>query len=186
MTFPTRFTSSLTDRRKTELAVEYAHSFHARHPDVAVLWLYAGSAERFNESVREIAQALGPSALNAASNGGDLESFFRHLADYRKGKWLMIIDGADTDLRIDGRYGERGSLFRLVPQTTGCRVLVTTRDRKVGMDLVGRWSKPIPVDPMGWQDCARLLAAHTSPELLVGGSIQDLISNLAFLPLVLS
>lgn len=50
--------AALTKQRKSQLAVQYAHSVRDASPQMFVFWVYASTRARFEEASRDIADRL--------------------------------------------------------------------------------------------------------------------------------
>ena len=52
------FAQKLIRYRKSQLAIEYAHQLRQKSPETWVLWIYASTAARFEQSVRDNLERL--------------------------------------------------------------------------------------------------------------------------------
>ena len=62
---------TLTDRSKSQLAIEYAYRMHDRSPELWVFWVHASNAARFEQSFCDIADRV---KINAYLACGEREA----------------------------------------------------------------------------------------------------------------
>ena len=85
----------LTDRSKSQLAIQYAHSIRNASPHTFVFWLHASTRARFEEAYQDIADRLqlpGRSDLKV----NVLRLVRDWLQDEANGTWLLILDTLST------------------------------------------------------------------------------------------
>ena len=162
---------NLTDDRKTEIAVHYSYKYRERVPDCHIFWVYGATRQSFDEAYRRIAKELEIPGCD--------DPLFEHrkvvpmvLDQQKTGSWVMIIDNAD-DYGVyfppaDGALGEteRSEYLRYclphgAENGNGGRLIITTRNMKVGEDIISN-SAPIQVrelDPVA----ARILLRSRVP-----------------------
>ena len=120
----------LTQHRKSELAVKYAHRMHRHRKDVAVLWFFGNTAADFEKSY------LSPieNRLLLEENIDGLDWFTRAngwLQGEKNGAWLAVIDNACLD--VSPSSDEEGSFWQLVGKAISTcshgTLLITSRKR---------------------------------------------------------
>ncbi|EME39013.1 hypothetical protein DOTSEDRAFT_139523, partial [Dothistroma septosporum NZE10] len=85
---------------KTQAVLHCTYSVLDEQPDVSVFWVPVLSAETFERAYEEIAGLLKIS-LRAEGEGDVKKLVQRHLSKGEAGKWLMIVDNADSMQVID-------------------------------------------------------------------------------------
>jgi hypothetical protein len=119
------------------------------------------------------------------------------LSEERNGEWLMIIDNADDDrvfipasfpVGNDAQESDSAapSLARYVPQTPNGRVLVTSRDLRVALNLVGSTNNITQVDAMTEGDALTLLKSRIPVDELSERDASLLIQSLEGIPLAVT
>lgn len=177
---------NLISCRKTQIAIAFAYAYRDFNPDVAVLWLFAGSSERLQESFVQIATDLNlPGHDDTETDKRRL--VFSHLSEFRNGRWLLIIDSMDefNMPSVDVRGSKATSVAEL-PQTGGCAILVTTRDERIAQNIAGHWNPPRAVDPMSREDAALLLGAKLPNPSFRTARQDELLTELGLLPLAIA
>src|SRR6201999_229442 len=82
-------------RRKSQLAIEYSYRVREESAGTWVFWVHACSAARFNEGYAKIASRMKiPGHDKPEANILQLVSNW--LSDESNGRWLMIVDNADS------------------------------------------------------------------------------------------
>ena len=181
--------------RKSQVAIEYCYRFKERHADSNILWVHAGTKERFEQAFKAIARKCElPGWDNPATNPLDL------VYDWLNGDttWLMILDNADDkDVFFDQQppstsqipEAQRSNvpLITYIPQTSrGGSVLVTSRNRDVAFRLTGSVNNLIDVPYMSKEDavallCKKLPDNHSSDEEKF-----EIVELLEYLPLAIT
>jgi tetratricopeptide (TPR) repeat protein len=168
---------------KTQLAVEFAHSYRDRFPG-GIFWL---DMEQAKGVAPQIAACAGPSGLNLP-NYASL-SFDERIATVRAA-WQQ----PDVRLLVFDNLEDTSILRQWRPIGGGCRVLITTR-RGTWMTTSG--VQTIPIDTLARHDSLRLLLAPRTrrygqtPEALLSDPLEarvtDAVCNeLGDLPLALA
>lgn len=125
--------------RKSKIAIECCHRFHDNHPDAHVFWIHAGSFVRFDQSYKDIAQALSLVAPNSPNaNLVAVRNWFNETTT----PWLAIFDNADdmdtlfapTSSKDEGN-SQTPRLSDYLPRANAGSVIVTTRDQRVAKTL---------------------------------------------------
>ncbi|ROV88121.1 hypothetical protein VMCG_10440 [Cytospora schulzeri] len=121
---------------KTQIAIEYAHTFHGAYPESKVLWVNASSAEEFELSYKLIAQSLH---LRLDTGTSVLQAVRHFLKQDSSGHWLLVIDGVDNDkqLKATSSSDTGKSLLDFIPVGLHGRVLFTTRSFSLAGSLAG-------------------------------------------------
>ena len=124
-----------------------------------VFWIHAASRARVEEAFQDIAHKI--KLRGRKEEGADTVRLVSHwLADKRNGKWVMIIDSAD-DYDLFYKKPEDGSksqpLASYFPQCSHGRILITTRNNKLGSALAGGRQNVIEVGVMNSSEAFSLL-----------------------------
>lgn len=153
-----------SQRRKSQLAIEYAYRVREQSPHKWIFWVHAGTQPRFLEGYRRIAEVAKLCGLNDPQR--DLLRFVRNwLSDESNGEWVMIVDNADdldvffspnTTTYASSLDSSTGMLSDLLPQSPNGSILITSRNRDVAFHLVGYYSDIIEVGPMDQTDALAL------------------------------
>ena len=121
---------------KFKIAIETCYRFRDIHPDAHVFWIHAGSLVRFEQSYKDIAQALSLVAPNSPSV--NILALVSNWFNETTTPWLAIFDNADDKdtLLSPTSSKDRGDtqiprLSDYLPRTNVGSVIVTTRDRRV-------------------------------------------------------
>ncbi|KAL3446032.1 hypothetical protein BJX65DRAFT_309273 [Aspergillus insuetus] len=164
---------------KTQLAVEYCHSYRERNPTAHVFGVNASTSRNFEQSYREIARALRIPGHDDPK--ADLQpQIHGHLSKATFDPWLMD----------DGH--ELAPQMRFVPRVRigGGSIIVTTRDMRVTQYLPG-WDQinedVIAIPSLEIGDARLLVEASIGPEQRTStNDVQDLLEMLGCFPLALT
>lgn len=145
------------------MAIEYGYQVAERSPDRWILWVYAGSAARVEESYDDIADFLRlPGRKEPKDN--TMELVHKWLRNENNGKWLLIVDNIDDSYMQSSEWTVREELeravvvsgntrpnmeafYRYIPQSRNGSVLVTTRNRGLATRMVNE-NEIIEIEPM--------------------------------------
>ncbi|KAL8959796.1 MAG: hypothetical protein Q9193_003399 [Seirophora villosa] len=111
------------------------------------------------------------------------------LSEESNGSWILVVDNADDidmlEKRLPSENGPK-TLLQLIPYRQHGKVLVTTRDRRVGERLAVR-GRTIIVPPMSLREGRTLLVSYlpTARDYEKGG-VDELVETLDCLPLAIS
>jgi tetratricopeptide (TPR) repeat protein len=139
----------LTPQRKSQLAIQYAHSIRDASPQTFVFWVHASTRARFEEAYRDIADRLQlPGRSDLKANVLQLVSDW--LRDEANGRWVMVVDNIDdVETFFPSRKRQRDEadasmqtpLATYLPQSRNGAILVTSRSKNVAVRLVGGHNK---------------------------------------------
>lgn len=87
-------------------------------------WVDAATKARFEDSLHNIARAIG---ISASSQDDTFKNVHTWLCDSQNGPWIVVVDSLNNNTFAQ-------DLVRLIPRFCG-QILVTTRDRAVLTDL---------------------------------------------------
>lgn len=114
-------------------------------------------------------------------------------SDESNGSWLVILDNADDrDLwvgpsRTTHHKSSSTPLVKYLPRCTQGRLLITTRDRQLGDQLLERRQQSVQISTLGPEDARILLSAKLSGDQnLDDGDADELVKELDYLPLAIS
>ncbi|TIA19350.1 purine and uridine phosphorylase [Aureobasidium pullulans] len=171
---------------KSAVALEFAYRVHTHQPDRAILWIRASDRDHFEKALRDVAILYDiPGARDLEQNIMDAVRI--KLMDNNTQKWLIVVDNADDPqilLSTDGPWDQR--LRDYLPSRAGCKVLFTTRDKQAASQLVGASDPVLEVETFGLLEAQQLLIALVpNSEASPNSCIQDLLVELAYLPLAI-
>jgi nucleoside phosphorylase/tetratricopeptide (TPR) repeat protein len=167
---------------KTQVALELAYRLRDQDMECSVFWVPSTSHAMVEQSFVKIAQMLG---LCGGKPADVKEQVQTYLSSDRAGKWILIFDNADdTEMWLPG-HGRTPVLEDLLPQSEQGRILFTTRNWELAVELT--YSNIIPIP-----DVDKEAARNIFESLLVQKSVLDdsivvaLLEQLAFLPLAIA
>ncbi|OCK96219.1 putative kinesin [Cenococcum geophilum 1.58] len=179
---------------KSQLAIEHCYRTAERSPGTWVFWVHASNAARLEQSYRDIADQV-----KLAGRKDPQADVFKlvhdWLRDERHGKWLLVLDNADSATVLsppsDGRKTQAGGgdgalgqhLSRYLPPSRYGSVLVTSRTKQAASRLVEE-SDIIQIEPMHDAGAQALLEKKLGNEVNKGG-IAELAAALEYMPLAL-
>ena len=175
---------------KTQIALEAAFRIKNATPDCSVFWISATSTTSFENSVRDIGQALQIPGIN--EDKADVKSLVkRFLSQESVGRWLLIIDNADDIDMLYTRVNESSessgspALVDYLPFSRMGSILFTTRNQEAAVKQAGL--NVIMVKEMSEGDSQKLLETSLINKSLIGGkdTTAKLLENLAHLPLAI-
>ncbi|KAJ5585729.1 hypothetical protein N7450_005516 [Penicillium hetheringtonii] len=153
---------------KTQLAMEYSHQVRLRSPETWVFWIHASNADRFEESLRDLAEQVKiPRRDEPKAN---IFRLVRNWLQNRKmKKWILILDNIDDDwfihkpittaLDIQTNNSSNTAtrpLLEYLPRTSNSSVIVTSRSKEIALKLADH-KDLIEVQPMTKTEAIALL-----------------------------
>jgi nucleoside phosphorylase/tetratricopeptide (TPR) repeat protein len=126
---------------KTQVALELAYRIRDRDKECSIFWLACTSYGVIEQMYLNMAQALGLHDVNPAEVK---EQVKRYLSSEEAGKWLLIFDNADDMDMWLSEDGAGPALKDFLPQSEQGRILFTTRNRKLAVELTSSNIIPIP------------------------------------------
>ncbi|KAF4893329.1 Protein SERAC1 [Colletotrichum fructicola] len=183
---------------KTQIALQYVYWLHETRPDFSIFWVHASSEARFRQSFEDIAEECDIPGRHAPSVNV-LSLVQTWLRQQLRHPWLLVLDNADDEFlfypkspssagsfatKYENGNGKQG-LGHFIPECgQGC-VLVTTRNKQAGLDLV--FGQPIiEVERMDDEESARMISAMTGAKDLLFSKSSTLSNRLENLPLALA
>ncbi|EFX04199.1 tpr domain containing protein [Grosmannia clavigera kw1407] len=146
-------------QRALRIVLAFVYWLHDSHPNVPVFWVHASSADNFRKDYAAIAtQYKIPGHDDPKTN---ILSLVKTWLETRlQAQWLMVIDNAD-DLELFYQHqpmevstgttsqqsNEEIKLAGYIPKCDHGLILITTRDRKLAVDLVPQQS-PVEIHHM--------------------------------------
>jgi tetratricopeptide (TPR) repeat protein len=169
-----------------------------RAPQTWVFWAHAGTAARFEECYRAIADKAKLPGRNEPK-ADILRLVYRWLCNEESGKWVMILDNADDDTLFFSNLQRKRQEQKLVrtdsvpapalseylPQSPNGSILITTRNDEVAFKLIGGYQDIIRVGPMD-QDHALALLQTKTGDSSNEEAATDLVKALDYMPLAIS
>ncbi|KAL9002859.1 MAG: hypothetical protein Q9188_004243 [Gyalolechia gomerana] len=181
---------------KSQLAIEYSYQVRNRDPSIWIFWIYGGSAARFEEGYRMIADCVKiPRRDEPGADAVRLVSIW--LNDEFNGRWIMILDNVDDPAVLARPYQRRlttdagnptleaAPLSSLIPQTQNGSILITSRNRDAAYRLTGSHQDIIEVEPMDESRALKLLQKRIESEVNDGDAVR-LVQALDYMPLAIS
>jgi tetratricopeptide (TPR) repeat protein len=183
----------LTDRSKSQLALQYAHSIRDASPQTFVFWVHASTQARFEEAYRDIADRLQLPGRHDPKT--DLLRLVHDwLRDETNGQWLMVIDNVDnveTFFPLRKRQRDEAdasvqiSLATYLPQSNNGIILVTSRCKDAASRLTGGYNKIKEVLVMDEGEGLQLLRNKLQDPSTEEGAV-DLLRALDYIPLAIT
>lgn len=177
---------------KSRIAIQYSYRHQQLHPDSHVFWVHGGSRSRFETDYRNIARLLDLPGREDP-DVDILRLVTDWLYDEANGPWLMILDNADDrDLWLgpQNKIAQTNSavmpLIHHLPRRIAGGLLVTTRDRQLGHQLLERKQQPLPISRLEPKEAQSLLSAKLSDQQLNLEDIEKLARDLEYLPLTIT
>ncbi|KAK5733632.1 hypothetical protein LTS12_026898, partial [Elasticomyces elasticus] len=174
---------------KSQFAIEYSYRVRQSHPQTWLLWIQAGSAVRFEQGIREVAECM--KIRGRDEQNVDIYGLTRSwLADKRHGSWKIILDNADdasvlVTSRADGQEGTTAlPLQGCIPLCDHGSVLFTTRSQHEAQQLV-EYDETIDVRPMSKAEGVALLEKKLGQEA-ERYLLKELVEVLECMPLALT
>ena len=173
---------------KTQIVLEYIYRHQATHPDCAVFWVPALSAATFNQAYQKIGEILKIPQIK--DKGVDLKQLVKDkLSDEGFGKWLLVVDNADsTDVLLQTPQ-DGSSLMPLkdyLPKSSNGSIIFTTRTRKAAGDYsLGAILEATEMDEV---EAGKLFESYLAPKQMIeedSRAIAQLLDYLTCLPLAI-
>ncbi|KAL2803369.1 hypothetical protein BJX63DRAFT_440189 [Aspergillus granulosus] len=168
---------------KTQLALEVAHRIRNQDTEYSVFWVPCTSSAMIEQTFLNIALALG---LHEVKPAEAKEQVKLYLSSKHAGKWLLILDNADDAemwLTVDKTTP---ALEDILPQSEQGRILFTTRNGDLAVELTSSNIIHIPdVDKKTAHDILDSLVLQK--DLLQDhATTTSLLEQLAYLPLAIT
>lgn len=178
--------------RKSQIAIEYCYVFRDEHPSAQIFWLYGADPSNFEQGYQDIAK-------RARIPGWDdqktekLKLVRDWLQQEVTPEWLLVVDNADDasmffgarQRNLDATGNDSKSFARFLPSCSHGRILVTTRDRRVGERLSSRQGL-IEVTPLSAENSKDLLRSRIAEENWSEDDALWLVEYLSSLPLAIT
>ncbi|KAG2412224.1 hypothetical protein HFD88_009781 [Aspergillus terreus] len=161
---------------KTQIALELAYRIRDLDKACSIFWIPCTSLGMIDQAYLNIAQTLGLCDVNPAQVNAQIKTY---LSSERAGKWLLIFDNAD-DMDM------WPTLEDALPESGHGRVLFTTRNRKLAVELAS--SDTIPIPDVDEDTALKILEKSLINQTLLRDSetAVALLKQLTFLPLAIA
>lgn len=177
---------------KSRIAIQYSYQHHQLHRHSHIFWVHGGSRSRFEADYREIARLLD--LPDREDPGVDILKLVKDwLSNEMNGPWLMILDNADDRdlwLGLQTKTAPTKSTFtpliHHLPRCIAGSLLITTRDRQLGHQLLERKQQPLSISRLEPKEAQSLLSAKLSDQQLNPEDIEKLARGLEYLPLTIT
>lgn len=159
---------------------------HDEHPHTWVFWIHAENHVRVHEGFQTIAEMVKLPGRNG--DKADVAQLVHvWLSNTANGKWLLILDSADTEDVFFGESEDAGHghvLADYLPKSSNGTIIITTRNKQVAYRLTEE--RPIEVGLMTEKEALDLFHKRLSLELWDPKLAPDLVQELEQLPLAIS
>ncbi|KAF3385839.1 Nephrocystin-3 [Talaromyces pinophilus] len=189
---------------KTQVALELAYRIRDRDEGCSVFWIPCTSQEMIDQTYLDLAQELGLQDMERIDvkelyiEHPDLKEFDLKRPDVKErvkeyleseiaGKWLLIFDNADDmDTWLPTSCDSASGLAVFLPQSEHGRILFTSRNRKLAVDLTVSNIISIPDvnENVALQILERSLVQHNL--IKNHDTTETLLEKLCFLPLAIT
>ncbi|KAL2819725.1 hypothetical protein BJX63DRAFT_445310 [Aspergillus granulosus] len=167
---------------KTQVALELAYRIRDQDTGCSIFWVACTSHAMVEQSFLKIAQILG---LCDVKPGEVKEQVQTYLSSEYAGKWLLIFDNADDTEMWLAAHDRAPALEAFLPQSEQGRILFTTRNWELAVDLT--YSNIIPIPDVDKETARNVLESLLLQKYLPDDSnINALLEQLAFLPLAIA
>ncbi|KAL8985980.1 MAG: hypothetical protein Q9205_000490 [Flavoplaca limonia] len=144
---------------KSQIAIEYCYVFRDENPSAQIFWLYGADPLHFEQGYQDIARRARIPGWDDQKTD-KLKLVQEWLQEENTTGWLMVVDNADDATMYFGtrqrdlstNHDESKTFAQFLPLCSHGRILITTRDRRVGERLSQR---------LGNIEIARLSAGHS-------------------------
>ncbi|KAL4871515.1 hypothetical protein BDV12DRAFT_206263 [Aspergillus spectabilis] len=168
---------------KTQVALELAYRIRDKNKELSVFWLLCTSRAMVEQSFLKIARTLGLCEEKPAEVKEQVQTY---LSSERAGKWLLIFDNADdTDMWL-ADHDRAPALEDFLPQSEQGRILFTTRNWELAVELT--YSSIIPIPDVDKETARNILERLLLQKSLLehDSIIVAFLEQLAFLPLAIA
>ncbi|KAK1720523.1 hypothetical protein BDP67DRAFT_499999 [Colletotrichum lupini] len=183
---------------KTQIAIAYAYWLRKSHPGISVFWVHANNVDRFRQDFSEIAdECLIPGRNDPDADVLTLvKSWFQR---QQTSPWFLVLDNADdTDMLFNDNpqskdsvlssialNSNNGNLAHFIPEYGNGSILVTTRNKQVGVRLVP--GQPLlEVGPMSDSESVQMIREISGNSSLSMEAASALSTRLENLPLAIA
>ncbi|KGQ06673.1 Nephrocystin-3 [Beauveria bassiana D1-5] len=172
---------------KTQIALELAH--RVRNMEVegvtqrySVFWVPAQSMATFHKTAGELVQRLDIHC----GNDDPKEALRTYLESDTAGHWLLVVDNVDDTVLLDGKPGHSNGLSGLLPQSRKGRLLITTRQTSLAVNVAG--NDIVKLSSMTFDEAYSLMGILLLDKSQVRDieSTKELLKKLTCLPLTLA
>lgn len=178
--------------RKSQIAIEYCYLFKDAHPHHYVFWIYAAEPNHFQQGYQELARKARIPGWDDPKTD-KLKLVQDWLQDQKTTEWLMVVDNADDvsmffRTRSDGAQPSQGNskaFAQYFPQCSHGRILVTTRDKRLG-DRISQRRATIEITTLSKERSKDLLKNRISEENWSEDHATRLVEYLSYLPLAIT
>ena len=176
--------------RKSQIAVEFVYRYSEMNPSHHILWVHCSNCNRFSQAYKSIARRLNVPGLDQ-SNEDPLRLVTDCLNDPKR-QWLMVLDNVDDVALLEPKSTEtdttRFSINAYLPKKQSGRLLITSRDRRIGERLVDSL-RTIDVGTPSQEDAVQMIRNRFHASEIESDStdkLESLAKSLAFIPLAMT
>jgi tetratricopeptide (TPR) repeat protein len=170
------------------VAREYAIQLRKKALTTSIFWVQAHTVLQFKQDYLKIAahpDILGEAACSSADTISTIATIGRYLSSSEFGNWLIIVDNVNDE----AIFFNQNSPLDLIPVCLSGSVIFTTRNKKMGLKLVGfHGDNAIEVKSFDPIEAKRLLLIRTGFNELNDDEekASELVAALEYLPLAIS
>ncbi|KAL8701981.1 MAG: hypothetical protein Q9201_004627 [Fulgogasparrea decipioides] len=171
---------------KTQLAIAYTRKYQHRYS--AIVWVNGNNRDTVLQSLAAFARRAGVSSILESTAGtaqqapgmkAEADAVLKWLAIRKNGRWLMIFDNVDRDVRSDEEDTQAYSVASFLPAADHGSVLITTR-----LPSLGELGESTEVGRLGLNQALELLS-YRSGWPRSSSDMNKLVQRLGYLPLAL-
>lgn len=140
------------------------------------------SVEAYTKSCHEVIKTF---RITNDNNEDAKDVLKRYIISNRDQDWLFILDNVDDSDVLYGDSNQPSGIFPFLPRSNNVRILVTTRFRKIATGLAKRNIVEVPQMTVAEADLLLQQAILDPRQLDDSVAREELIVNLAYLPLAL-
>ena len=173
---------------KSHTALEYCYRYRKKNPESSVVWVYSGTATRFQEEYSDIAMTLKLPGWSDKSMEQILTLVRGWLSADDHPGWLMVIDNADFEEgfpSLEKATGTSRPLSEYIPHAHSGQILITSRNKRVARMMVTEADQVINIQPMNTTDAESLIRKKL-PAGTDSGKISELVELMHGIPLAIA
>ncbi|KLU92430.1 hypothetical protein MAPG_11376, partial [Magnaporthiopsis poae ATCC 64411] len=166
---------------KTQVALQLAYSTQENKSGWSAFWVPALSMASFEQACVDI---IGKFRVPLGEGEGAKNAFRRYFSSATAGQWLLIVDNADDWDTLFGQGNESG-IDDYLPQSSGGRILFTTRSRKVATSVAK--NNIVDLSEMSRGEARKFLEKSlVETSLPSDDTVDEFLQELAHLPLAIT
>ncbi|KAI9042112.1 uncharacterized protein KD926_006031, partial [Aspergillus affinis] len=167
---------------KTQVALEVAYRIRERDKECSIFWVPCTSYAMIEQTFQDIIQFSG---ISDVKPGEAKEQIKTYLSSERAGRWILIFDNADDAEMWSIGDNTEPALEEFLPQSEQGRILFTSRNLELAVDLT--YSNIIAIPDIDHQTAIQILEKTLVQKELLNDHTKmiALLEQLANLPLAI-